>query len=140
MEKPNKQKVILDLLQNNSSVFIHLYPKYPGVDVPKQFVKDFHLILQVGYAMAIHIPDLIINDDGIFCTLSFSGIKHYCKLPWKSIFIIKGYETGGCSWGEDMPQELLSSIMNDHNKKAVADKNKSNEKPPVKRNHLRLIK
>src|SRR6266540_2148784 len=64
---PPKKDVALALLQG-PSLFIHLDPRKPEVVVPSYFKKQPQLVLQVGLNMAIPIPDLKVDNDGVSCT------------------------------------------------------------------------
>ena len=57
---PEKKEVALALLEG-SSMFVHFDPRRPDVTVPKWFVGQPQLILQVGLNMAIPIPDLKVT-------------------------------------------------------------------------------
>jgi len=43
--------------------------------VPAYFKKQPQLVLQVGLNMAIQIPDLKVDDEGVTCTLSFNRAR-----------------------------------------------------------------
>ena len=60
-------------------MFIHLDPRRPDVLVPKGFMGQPQLVLQVGLNMAIPIPDLKIDEGGISCTLSFNRAPFWCR-------------------------------------------------------------
>jgi hypothetical protein len=64
------------------------------------------LILQVGRRMAIPIPDLTIDDEGISCTLSFNRSPFWCRIPWSAIYALIGEGGRGGVWPEDVPPEL----------------------------------
>jgi stringent starvation protein B len=104
---PRKKAVALDLLER-TSVFVHLDPRRPGVIVPPGFMKQPQLVLQIGLNMAISIPDLDVNEEGISCTLSFNKRPHFCSLPWSSIYALIGEQGGGMVWPEDVPPEVVS--------------------------------
>ena len=67
---PPKKEVAIALLEG-PSMFVHLDPRRQGVVVPKHFMANPQLVLQIGLNMVIPIPDLVVDDDGITCTLSF---------------------------------------------------------------------
>ncbi len=83
-QSPPKKDVALALLEE-SSMFIHLDPRRPDVLVPKGFMGQPQLVLQVGLNMAIPIPDLHIDEVGISCTLSFNRAPFWCRIPWSAI-------------------------------------------------------
>jgi stringent starvation protein B len=104
---PPKKAVALELLER-TSVFVHLDPRRPSVLVPPEFTKQPQLVLQIGLNMAIQIPDLDVNDEGISCTLSFNRRPHFCLLPWSAIYALIGEQGGGMVWPEDVPPEVVS--------------------------------
>lgn len=103
---PPKKEVALALLEG-SSLFIHLDPRRPGVVVPKWFMSEPQLVLQVGLNMAVRIPDLVVDDDGIRCTLSFNRSPFWCNLPWSCVFGLRDEEGRQMTWPDDIPMELL---------------------------------
>lgn len=105
---PPKKDVALALLEREPSVFIHLDPRRQGVAVPKWFAGQPQLILQVGLNMAIPIPDLRVDDEGISCTLSFNRAPFQCRLPWHAIWALVSEDQRGMVWPEDIPADLAA--------------------------------
>ncbi len=87
-------------------MFIHLDPRRPDVLVPKGFMGQPQLVLQVGLNMAIPIPDLHIDEVGISCTLSFNRSPFWCRIPWSAIYALVGEDGRGGVWAEDVPPEI----------------------------------
>jgi hypothetical protein len=104
-QPPPKKDVALALLEE-SSVFIHLDPRRPDVVVPKSFMGQPQLVLQVGLNMAIPIPDLKIDDIGITCTLSFNQRPFWCRIPWAAVYALVGEDGRGGVWADDVPPEI----------------------------------
>lgn len=102
---PPKKDVALALLEQ-STVFVHLDPRSDAVRVPAWFKKQPQLVLQIGLNMAIPIPDLNVDQDGISCTLSFSRSPHFCRIPWSSVFALVGDSGRGMVWPDDVPREV----------------------------------
>lgn len=107
---PPKRDVALALLEG-PSVFVHLDPRRPGVVVPKWFLGQPQLVLQVGLNMAIPIPDLKVDDDGVSCTLSFSRTPFWCWIPWSAVYALVGEDGRGMVWPNDVPPELVSQMQ-----------------------------
>jgi stringent starvation protein B len=107
---PPKKDVAITLLEG-PSVFVHLDPRRPGVAVPKWFARNPQLVLQVGLNMAIPIPDLKVDDEGISCTLSFSRTPFLCKLPWSAVYALVGEDGRGMIWPNDVPPEVSSQMQ-----------------------------
>lgn len=107
---PPKKDVALALLEG-PSVFVHLDPRRPGVVVPKWFVGQPQLVLQVGLNMVIPIPDLKVDEDGVSCTLSFSRTPFWCSIPWSAVYALVGEDGRGMVWPNDVPPELVSQMQ-----------------------------
>lgn len=107
---PSKKDVVLALLQG-PSVFVHLDPRKKGVVVPMNFRKQPQLVLQIGLNMAVQIPDLRVDDDGISCTLSFSRSPFWCSLPWSAIYALVSEDGPGMVWPEDVPPEVAAQMQ-----------------------------
>jgi stringent starvation protein B len=100
--------VALALLQG-PSLFIHLDPRKPEVIVPLHFKKQAQLVLQVGLNMAVPIPDLHVDDEGVSCTLSFNRSPFWCRLPWSAIYALVGDDKRGMIWPDEVPAEVESA-------------------------------
>lgn len=107
---PSKKDVVLALLQG-PSVFVHLDPRKKGVVVPSNFRKQPQLVLQIGLNMAVQIPDLRVDDDGITCTLSFSRSPFWCALPWSAIYALVSEDGPGMVWPDDVPPEVAAQMQ-----------------------------
>ena len=102
---PPKKEVATALLEEQS-LFVHLDPRREGVVVPKWFMGQPQLVLQVGLNMAIQIPDLAIDDSGVTCTLSFNRSPFWCHLPWSAVYALVGEDGRGMIWPNDVPPEV----------------------------------
>jgi stringent starvation protein B len=102
---PPKKDVALALLQG-PSLFIHLDPRKPEVCVPLHFKKQAQLVLQVGLNMAVPIPDLQVDDEGVTCTLSFNRAPFWCRLPWTAVYALVGEDKRGMMWPDELPAEV----------------------------------
>jgi stringent starvation protein B len=105
---PPKKDLALALLQE-SSVFIHLDPRKPEVIVPPYFKKQPQLVLQVGLNMAVNIPDLTVDDEGVSCTLSFNRTPFWCRLPWTAVYALVGEDHQGMIWPDEVPPEVSAA-------------------------------
>jgi stringent starvation protein B len=104
---PPKKDVALALLQG-PSLYIHLDPRKPEVLVPPYFKKQPQLVLQVGLNMAIPIPDLKVDDEGVTCTLSFNRKPFWCRMPWTAVFALVGEDMKGMVWPDEVPAEVAA--------------------------------
>jgi stringent starvation protein B len=87
------------------SVFVYLDARRNGVKVPPEFSDNRQLLLQYGENMPIPIPDLLVNDEGISATLSFSRMPHRTFVPWSAVYMI---ETEGhrILYYKDVPEDV----------------------------------
>ncbi|HYP76222.1 MAG TPA: ClpXP protease specificity-enhancing factor SspB [Polyangiaceae bacterium] len=122
---PPKKDVALALLEQ-ASMYIHLDPRVSSVQVPQSFKNQPQLVLQVGLNMAVAIPDLHVDDQGLSCTLSFNRTPFFCMIPWPAVFALVGENGQAMVWAEDVPAEVA----------AQAQAQKAPEKP---RPHLRSV-
>jgi stringent starvation protein B len=122
---PPKKDVALALLEQ-ASMYIHLDPRAEAVQVPAWFKKQPQLVLQVGLNMAVPIPDLHVDEQGLSCTLSFNRAPFFCMIPWPAVFALVGENGQAMVWAEDVPAEVA----------AQAQAQKAPEKP---RPHLRSV-
>jgi len=122
---PPKKDVALALLEQ-ASMYIHLDPRADTVQVPAWFKKQPQLVLQVGLNMAVRIPDLHVDEQGLSCTLSFNRSPFFCMIPWPAVFALVGENGQAMVWAEDVPAEVA----------AQAQAQKAPEKP---RTNLRSV-
>jgi len=102
---PRKKDVVLQLLEQ-ATVFVHLDPRSEAVRVPPWFKRQPQLVLQIGLNMAVPIPDLEVDDEGLSCTLSFNRSPFLCVIPWTSVFALVDDQRQGMVWPDDVPPEL----------------------------------
>jgi stringent starvation protein B len=107
---PPKKEVAHALLET-ASVNVHLDPRCPNVVVPPAFRKQPQLVLQVGLNMAVPIPDLRLDDEGMSCTLTFKRTPFYCVVPWASVFAMIGDDGRGMVWPDDVPAEVAQQAQ-----------------------------
>ena len=105
---PSKKQTLLQFLARGVAM-VHLDARRPGVLVPKQFVGEAHLRLNLSYRY--NIRDLVIDEQHVQATLSFSGRPFQCKLPWPAVFGITSSQSGdGQVWPEDLPTEVMHTL------------------------------
>ena len=113
---PPKKDVARALLLRGS-VFVHLDPRITGMVVPQWLRNQPQLVLQIGLDMPIPIPDLRVDDDGVYGTLSFQRSPFTCKVPWTGIFALVGEDGRGMVWPEDLPAEIAAEVEREVAKK-----------------------
>lgn len=116
---PYKRDVANQLLRKGS-LFIHLDPRLTDVIVPPWLRHQAQLVLQVGLDMPIPIPDLRVDENGIFGTLSFSRTPFSCNIPWASVFALVGDEGRGMVWPESMPAEIVADVERENKRAALS--------------------
>ncbi len=63
----------------------------PGVEVPRAYVKDGKIVLNLSYSAA---PRLDLGNDWIELDTRFSGISHRVRFPVSAVLGIYARETG----------------------------------------------
>jgi stringent starvation protein B len=112
---PAKKDVARALLLRGS-VFIHLDPRTAGVLVPARLRPQAQVVLQVGLDMPVPIPDLRIDEEGVFGTLSFKGVPFTCFVPWSAVFALVGEDGKGMVWSTEMPSEIAGELQREARK------------------------
>lgn len=118
---PAKKDVARALLLRGS-VFVHLDPRAEGVLVPDGLRQQPQLILQIGLDMPIPIPDLRVDDRGVYGTLSFQRSPFTCEIRWESIFALIGEDGRGMVWPEDLPAEIAEEVEREVHKRKLRPK------------------
>jgi hypothetical protein len=80
-------------------LFVSLDPRGADVTVPPWLKHQPELCLQFGLNLPIHIPDMHLDDTGIYGTLSFSRTPYTCAIPWKAVFKMHTGQGLGFAWG-----------------------------------------
>ena len=113
-------------LLEQASMYIHLDPRAETVQVPAWFKKQPQLVLQVGLNMAVPIPDLHVDEQGLSCTLSFNRAPFFCMIPWPAVFALVGEKGQAMVWAEDVPAEVAAQAQ-------------AQKAPEKARSHLRSV-
>jgi stringent starvation protein B len=111
MDKRNddKKSRLLKALDSGMTQ-VHLDARRPGVLVPKRFLDDHHLVLNISYRF--DPPDLTVNDWGVRETLSFGGERFTVGIPWSAVYAIASHVSHDFfMFPEDMPEELLEGAV-----------------------------
>lgn len=116
---PDKREVVERLL-GRGMVFLHLDPRQEGVEVPAWLKDQIQIVLQIGLDMPIPIPDLHLEEQGIFATLSFNRSPFGCIVPWRAIFAVVGDDGRGMVWPEDMPVEIAAEVEREVRRRGMA--------------------
>jgi len=78
--------------------------------VPRWLRDQPQLILQIGLDMPIPIPDLRVDDRGMFGTLSFNRSPFSCTVPWRAVFAMQSEDGRMMLWPDSLPPELRAEV------------------------------
>ena len=110
-EKPLPPKIeVARYLLAQGSLFVHLDPRMEGVVVPKWYRSEPQLVLQIGFDMPVPIPDLQVDPEGIYGTLSFNRSPFTCNVQWDAVFALAGDDGRGMVWPDSMPEEISQAM------------------------------
>lgn len=123
---PSKRDVARALLLKGT-VLVHLDPRLPDVVVPQWLSRQPQLVLQLGLDMPVPIPDLRVDDAGVYGTLSFSRAAFTCSVPWDAVFAIVGDDGRGMVWPGSMPQEIAAEVEREVGRAHASGKHASGE-------------
>ena len=131
-EKPLPPKLdVAQYLLAQGSLFVHLDPRVDTVVVPQGYRSEPQLVLQIGFDMPVPIPDLQVDSEGIYGTLSFNRSPFTCHVDWDAVFALAGDDGRGMVWPDSMPDEISQEI----------EREAGREPPPVveERPSLRVL-
>lgn len=132
---PDKRRT-LEALLARGAVLVHVDARRAEVSVPPRFRADPSLVLRFGYNLTPAIADLVVDDEAVSGTLTFSGQPYRCVLPWTAVYaaMVEG-EQRGTVWPEDVPEDVLTG-----GGEAPAPP-PPKEEPPAKQRgaHLKLV-
>jgi hypothetical protein len=81
-----KQQIVERLLEQEDYFLIVVDPRHRDVRLPEYLTESEQPVgLSIGLRMAIPIPDLEVDENGIQGTLSFSRTPFYCFIPWAAM-------------------------------------------------------
>ena len=105
LDRPSKHQAFLALLQEGWTS-LHLDARREGVVVPAHLKTEAHLVLQYGNDLPIPITDLVVDDQGVSATLSFSRTPHRTVVPWTAVYVIATDDGRGVLYHEDVPGDV----------------------------------
>jgi stringent starvation protein B len=108
-ELPAKH-LVAEALLDEGGLFVHFDPRVPGVVAPVHFKSQPQLVFQFGRGLVVPIPDLLVDEEGISGTLSFSRTPHACFVPWEAVFALVGDDGRGMVFPESMPSEIRAEV------------------------------
>lgn len=106
-----KQKIVEKFLGAGRVVRIHLDGRIPDARLPKRLSRKDHVILEIGLAMPVPIPDLLVNDFGFSGTLRFGGKEFEVFVPWVAVFAVdQSRGERPVIWHEDVPASVSAAV------------------------------
>jgi len=97
-----KKEFLLHALGHGEAL-VALDPRIEGVLVPESLRTEQEILLHLGMAMRIPIRDLVVNDDGLSCTLSYDGAPFFSRVPWSAVHaIVDLQDDSECRWSSDI--------------------------------------
>ncbi len=106
---PDKKDVARGLLLRGS-VYVHLDPRVCGVEIPSYLSNQPQVVLRIALDMAVPIPDLRVDSEGISGTLSFSRKPFKVIVPWDAIFALKDEQGRRMVWPDSLPPEIQAEV------------------------------
>jgi hypothetical protein len=85
-----EKREALRRLVAESMVMVVLDPRTPGVDVPRTYLNDAELRLNVSPRFGAYFS---FDRYGIWATLTFNGMPHDCIVPWAAVKRMISHET-----------------------------------------------
>jgi stringent starvation protein B len=135
-DRPSKQEAFLALLKEGWTS-LHLDARRPGVVVPAHLKNEAHLVLQYGHDLPIPIPDLVVDDDGVTATLSFSRTPHRTLVPWSAVYVVASDDGRGVLYHEDIPRDV--SVIAARSEGDLAASMTAESAPPERARALRAV-
>ncbi len=124
-----KRGVIEQLLTLEDFILVLILPTTEGVKLPDDLMKAGEPVgINIGFKMAIPIPDLKIDDGGISGTLSFNRTPFPCVFPWRAIVQVSA-DLEHMIWVEPLPEDEAD----------VGPETSKQEPPPPAPPRLKLV-
>jgi stringent starvation protein B len=79
------------IVDNNLTVYIVVDAELPGVDVPKQYIEDGKIVLNISPKA---VQQLDLSNDAVSFSARFSGIPYHIYVPVRAVTAIYAKENG----------------------------------------------
>jgi stringent starvation protein B len=139
--RPYLIRALYEWIENNGfTPYLLVNAEFPGVEIPKQYVQDGHILLNIN---AVAVRDLHLGNDWIEFNARFSGIARTICVPVAAVLAIYARENGQgmafsdekCSGGDDPPPHSPSTASSTH-----TNNNKNTTNRPDGRPKLKIVK
>lgn len=118
------------LCDNGMTPYLAVNAEYPGVDVPRAFVKNGGIVLNIAMEA---VQKLVISNADIIFNARFGGVLAHIYLPIKSVCAIYAMENGrGMVFEEEEEDDLESPV--------AAPVSNAPTKPAKSGSHLKVVK
>lgn len=142
-----RKRALIESGLGKGKLLVHFDPRDAGVEVPEAFKSEPVLALNFSH----HFPfaNTSLTPLALEATLSFSGERCWCAVPYGAIFCITQVSNSEQQWfPESLPEELRSAIngevkdgLVESDSEALHDlAEKPSAHPVVKGSHLKLVK
>lgn len=122
--RPYLLRALYDWITDNQfTPYILINATIPRCDVPQEYVKDSHIVLNIAFDVVEH---LVLGNEDVTFTARFSGVSRPIYLPMESIVAIYAKENGE---GMTFPEEPNRTFSRDGN---AATQNRPKGKPDLK--------
>ncbi len=135
--RPYLVRAIYDwLLDNNQTPYIMVDALAEGVSIPRQYVKDGKIILNIAPGA---IAGLALGNQALEFKARFSGVPHHIYVPMQAVQAVYSYENGrGMVFNDDDEIDAGGSTGSDDDPTTpppTTEKSSKAGKP-----HLRVVK
>lgn len=105
-----KKRALFGEWLKKGTVMVLFDARSPGVKVPLEYSHQGDLRLNFCYDF--HVPDFNFNETGVWASLSFNSIEHFCMVPWSSVYGLQSATLHqGAIWFEDFPDDLDPELV-----------------------------
>lgn len=131
--KPYLLRALFDwIIDNNCTPYIIVDTTLPFVDVPKEYIEEDQIILNILPSATEH---LVIANDWVSFSARFAGVKYDITIPIGAIIAIYAAEN---AQGMAFTPEPLSE--NEFSEKAIVVPSKTTQPPTPSKPPLKIIK
>ena len=111
------------IVDNDCTPYLLVDAEVPGVDVPRQYVKDGQIVLNVSHSA---VRDLNMTNDYIMFSARFSGVARNICVPTEAVLGVMARESGEGMW---FPRQE-EIIETDPNPMDHTDSSSPDDEPP----------
>jgi hypothetical protein len=106
----SKRRLFLAMLEQEPLVKLVFDSRRPGVFVPESCQQKSCVTFDYGLNMSRPIPDLQVNELGVFATLSFDSRPEATFIPWPAVYSMGDQRMEGMVWHDDVPADVQTHL------------------------------